>query len=109
MIFALCCGSRGQRLCGCPGNECAGGTEVDSNLELESLDLVIANSALPEISELLHSLRTRHTSLKVITIKDRTLVIATSEMEAREARWLTEIRTVLESPPNARAGNLTRN
>ena len=69
-------------------------------LQGESVDLVIANPVLPGVSELLDGLRTWHVSPKVIAIEDRTLGIANSDIEAREAAWLKKIRTRLEIFPS---------
>jgi DNA-binding response OmpR family regulator len=69
-------------------------------LQAESVDLVIANPALRGVSELLDRLRTRRVSLKVIAIEDRTLGIATSDIEACESAWLKEIRARLENYPS---------
>ena len=70
-------------------------------LQAESVDLVIANPALYGVSELLDRWRTRHVSPKVIAIEDRTLGTATSDIEAREAAWLKQIRARLENFPSA--------
>ena len=69
-------------------------------LQGESVDLVIANPVLPGVSELLDGLRTWQVSPKFIAIEDRTLGIANSDIEAREAAWLKEIRTRLEIFPS---------
>lgn len=69
-------------------------------LQAESVDLVIANPALYGVSALLDRLRTRHMPPKVIAIEDRTLGTATSDIEAREAAWLKEIRARLDNFPS---------
>ena len=69
-------------------------------LPAESVDLVVANPVLRGVSELLNGLRTWHVPPKVIAIEDRTLGIASSDIKAREAAWLKEIRTRLESFPS---------
>jgi DNA-binding response OmpR family regulator len=70
-------------------------------LQAESVDLVIANPALHGASELLDRLRTRRVSPKVIAFEDRTLDTEISDIKAREAAWLKEIRARLEKLPSA--------
>jgi len=83
-----------------PATNVSEALKLIQELQGESVDLVIANLGLTGVSELLDRLRTRHVSLKVIAFEDRTLGIVTSDIEAREAAWLKEIRTRLEIFPS---------
>ena len=82
-----------------PATNVSEALKLIQELQGESVDLVIANRGLTGVSELFDRLRTRHVSLKVIAFEDRTLGRTTSDIEAREAEWLKEIRTRLEIFP----------
>ena len=69
--------------------------------QIDSVELVIMNEALPGASELINTLRNRHSSLKVIPMEPTTV---RSPGSRSQSEWLSMVRKALGEELNTARG-----